>query len=56
MEFVGHDKRTEIDRVSSFIRALAVCMMVLGTVFGVLDQCHLLPQLPATTVKQDPAS
>jgi hypothetical protein len=35
------------DHVSRFIRALAIGMIVLGTVFAVLDWCDLLPQLPA---------
>jgi hypothetical protein len=56
MEFVGHNKRAETDRVSSFIRALAVGMIVLGAVFGVLDRWHLLPQLPAATAAHAPAA
>jgi hypothetical protein len=55
MEYVGDRKRTETDRVSSLIRALAVGLMVLGIVFGVLDGSGFLPQ-PATTVVHDPAS
>jgi hypothetical protein len=35
------------DHVSRFIRALAIGMIVLGTVFAVLDWYGLLPQVPA---------
>jgi hypothetical protein len=44
---VGH---TAPDHVSRFIRALAVGMIVLGTLFAVLDWCDLLPPLPAAAV------
>jgi hypothetical protein len=45
--------RTESDRVSSFLRMLAIGMMVLGAVFAVLDRYQVLPQLPAATVAHD---
>jgi len=39
--------RDETDYVSAWILALAVGMIVLGTMFAVLDWCDLLPPLPA---------
>jgi hypothetical protein len=48
--------RTESDRVSSFLRMLAIGMMVLGAVFVVLDRYQLLPQLPAATVAHAPVA
>jgi hypothetical protein len=55
MEFAGH-KQADTDRVSSFIQMLAIGMVVLGIVFGVLDQYHLLPQLPVVAVAHDGAA
>jgi hypothetical protein len=43
-------ERDETDYVSAWILALAVGMIVLGTVFAVLDLCDLLPPLPAAAV------
>ena len=43
-------ERGETDYVSAWILALAVGMIVLGTVFAVLDWCDLLPPLPAAAV------
>jgi hypothetical protein len=40
-------ERDEIDRVSGWILSLAIGMIVLGTVFAVLDRYDLLPPLPA---------
>jgi len=56
MDFADHHERTEADRVSAFIRALAIAMMVLGIVFGVLDGSGLLPQLPTAAVAHDSAA
>jgi hypothetical protein len=46
-------ERAGTDYVSRCIRLLAVGMIVLGVVFGVLDEYGLLPQLPAATVAHD---
>jgi hypothetical protein len=43
-------ERDETDYVSAWILTLAICMIVLGTVFAVLDLYDLLPPLPAATV------
>ena len=43
-------ERDETDYVSAWILALAVGMIVLGTVFAVLDRYDLLPALPAAAV------
>jgi hypothetical protein len=56
MDFAGHYKRTESDGVSSFLRMLAIRMMVLGAVFAVLDRCNCLPQLPAAAVAHAPVA
>jgi hypothetical protein len=40
-------ERDETDYVSGWILALAIGMIVVGTVFAVLDWCDLLPSLPA---------
>jgi hypothetical protein len=40
-------ERDETDYVSGWILSLAIGMIVLGTVFAVLDWCDLLPRLPA---------
>jgi hypothetical protein len=56
MDFAEYHKRPETDRVSSFIRALAIGLIVLGAAFGVLDRCHLLLQSPAATSANDPSS
>jgi hypothetical protein len=45
MDFAERDT----DHVSRFIRALAIGLMVLGAMFGVLDQYQLLPQPPVAT-------
>ena len=37
----------QTDSVTTWILTLAVAMIVLGTVFAVLDWCDLLPRLPA---------
>ena len=42
-------ERDETDYVSGWILSLAIGMIVLGTVFAVLDWCDLLPPLPAAT-------
>jgi hypothetical protein len=43
-------ERDETDYVSGWILSLAIGMIVLGTVFAVLDWCDLLPPLPAAAV------
>jgi hypothetical protein len=43
-------ERDETDYVSGWILTLAIGMIVLGTVFAVLDLCDLLPPLPAAAV------
>jgi hypothetical protein len=43
-------ERGETDYVSGWILSLAIGMIVLGTVFAVLDWCDLLPALPAAAV------
>jgi len=43
-------ERDETDYVSGWILALAMGMIVLGTVFAVLDGYDLLPPLPAAAV------
>jgi hypothetical protein len=53
MEFADRPQ-VETDRVSSFLLALAVGLMVLGVLFGALDESGLLTR-PAATVVQDPA-
>jgi hypothetical protein len=40
-------ERDETDYVSAWILAVAIGMIVLGTVFAVLDRYDLLPPLPA---------
>jgi hypothetical protein len=47
MDLAKPDIRLEQDHVTRFIRALAAGMILLGTVFAVLDWCDLLPPLPA---------
>jgi hypothetical protein len=39
-------ERDETDYVSGWLLTLAIGMIVLGTVFAVLDWCDLLPSLP----------
>jgi hypothetical protein len=39
-------ERDETDYVSGWILSLAIGMIVLGTLFAVLDWCDLLPALP----------
>jgi hypothetical protein len=53
MEFANRKRFSERDRVSRFIHALAVGMMVLAVIFVVLDEYGLLPQLPPATVAHD---
>jgi hypothetical protein len=55
MEVADHHKQTETDCVSSFLLALAIGLMVVGVLFGALDESGLLPR-PAATVVQDPAT
>ena len=43
-------ERDEMDYVSRWILSLAIGMIVLGTVFAVLDLYDLLPPLPAAAV------
>jgi hypothetical protein len=43
-------ERDETDYVSAWILAVAIGMIVLGTVFAVLDRYDLLPPLPAAAV------
>jgi hypothetical protein len=40
-------ERDEMDYVSRWILSLAIGMIVLGTVFAVLDWCDLLPHVAA---------
>jgi hypothetical protein len=53
MQFTGQREisldQDETDSVTTWILTLAVAMIVLGTVFAVLDWCDLLPPLPAAT-------
>jgi len=44
------------DHVTTYIRMLAIGMMVLGVVFAVLDRCHLLPPLPAAAATGEAAA
>jgi hypothetical protein len=53
MQVADHHERVETDRVSSFLQALAIAMMVLGLLFGALDESGLLPQ-PAATAAHEP--
>ena len=56
MEFADHRNIERADRVSSFIRALAVGMIVLGMVFGVLDWHHVFDRFESKTAVQTPST
>ena len=51
MQLTGQRKisldQDDTDSVTTWILTLAIGMIVLGTVFAVLDWCDLLPPLPA---------
>ena len=58
MEFADYHgvEPAKTDRVSSFIRALAVGLMVLGMVFGVLDWHHVFDRLESPPAVETPST